>query len=190
MGLLTPTEAPVQPSTEPAKTPLPEIVEALRRVSALQGLCDAELEWLATNSEEVSFPAGTTIFREGEPAVKLWIILRGEVHVRRQQGGLALFVARAGQISGLLPFSRMKTHGGQGVASSDVWGLQLDREAFPGMLQAIPALRQCAAGPGARDDAAGAAVGEAERAGKTGRESGARAQQSCVGGAARRFGND
>jgi signal transduction histidine kinase len=142
MGLLTPTEAPVQPSTETAKTPLPEIVEALRRVSALQGLCDAELEWLATNSEEVSFPAGTTIFREGEPAVKLWIILRGEVHVRRQQGGLALFVARAGQISGLLPFSRMKTHGGQGVASSDVWGLQLDHGAFPEMLRAIPSMAQ------------------------------------------------
>ena len=44
--------------------------------------------------------AGTLLFREGDPATKMWIILKGEVHVRRSQGGLALFVGRAGQITG------------------------------------------------------------------------------------------
>lgn len=142
MGLLTPTEAPVQTAAEFPKTPLPEIVEALRRVSALHGLEDSELEWLATHCEEVTYPAGAPIFREGDPATKMWFLLRGEVHVRRQQGGLALFIGRAGQITGLLPFSRMKTHGGQGFASTDVWGLQLDREEFPAMLLAIPSMAQ------------------------------------------------
>ncbi|MGC2637522.1 MAG: ATP-binding protein [Acidobacteriaceae bacterium] len=142
MGLLTPSEAPVQTAAETPKTPLPEIVESLRRVSALNGLSDSELEWLATHSEEVSYPAGAQIFREGEPATKMWFLLRGEVHVRRSQGGLALFIGRAGQITGLLPFSRMKTHGGQGFGSTDVWGLQLDREQFPEMLRAIPSMAQ------------------------------------------------
>lgn len=142
MGLLTPSEAPVQTAAETPKTPLPEIVEALRRVSALSGLADSELEWLAAHCEEVAYPAGAPIFREGDPATKMWFLLNGEVHVRRSQGGLALFIGRAGQITGLLPFSRMKTHGGQGFASSDVWGLQLDRERFPEMLQAIPSMAQ------------------------------------------------
>jgi signal transduction histidine kinase len=72
----------------------------------------------------------------------MWILLKGEAHVRRSQGGLALFVGRAGQITGVLPFSRMKTHGGQGFAATDMWALQIDREVFPEMLQAIPSMAQ------------------------------------------------
>jgi signal transduction histidine kinase len=142
MGLLTPAGFPAQAATEFPKSPLPEIVDALRRVAALNGLTDAEYEWIATHFDEISALAGTLLFREGDPATKMSIILRGEIHVRRQQGGLALFIGRAGQITGLLPFSRMKTHGGQGFASSDVWGLQLDRERFPEMLGAIPSMAQ------------------------------------------------
>jgi signal transduction histidine kinase len=135
------TEA-VQPSTNHPPTPVPEIVEALRRVTSLHGLSDSELEWFATHCEEVFFPGGTQIFREGEPATKMSILLQGEVHFRRQQGGAGLFIGRAGQITGLLPFSRMKTFGGYGFAASDVWGLQLDRDRFPEMLAAIPSMAQ------------------------------------------------
>jgi len=131
-----------EPVTAAPPTPLPEIVAALRRVSTLHGLTDSELEWLATNCEEIFAPAGAPLFREGDPATKMTILLQGEVHVRRSQGGLALFVGRAGQITGVLPFSRMKTHGGQGYASSDIWALQIDRERFPEMLETIPSMGQ------------------------------------------------
>ncbi|MFP5228563.1 MAG: sensor histidine kinase [Acidobacteriota bacterium] len=127
---------------EPLNTPLPEILEALRRVQALHGLTDRELEWLATHGEEVSVTAGTQVFREGEPATKMWILLKGEAHVRRSQGGMGLFIGRAGQITGVLPFSRMKTHGGQGFAATDMWALQIDRAIFPEMLEAIPSMAQ------------------------------------------------
>jgi signal transduction histidine kinase len=139
------TDLPVQTTAlaeEARKTPLPEIVEALRRVAALHGLTDNELEWLPTHGEEVSASAGAVLFREGDPATKMWILLKGEAHVRRSQGGLALFIGRSGQITGLLPFSRMKTHGGQGFAASDLWALQIDREVFPEMLAAIPSMGQ------------------------------------------------
>jgi signal transduction histidine kinase len=36
----------------------------------------------------------------------------------------------------------MKTHGGQGFAATDLWGIQIDREVFPEMLEAIPSLAQ------------------------------------------------
>jgi signal transduction histidine kinase len=36
----------------------------------------------------------------------------------------------------------MKTHGGQGFAATDMWALQIDREVFPEMLQAIPSMAQ------------------------------------------------
>jgi len=134
-----PTTAPAEATT---KSSLPEIVEALRKVQALHGLTESELEWLATHGEEGSYRAGAVIFREGDPATRMWIILKGEAHVRRSQGGLALFIGRAGQITGLLPFSRMKTHGGQGFAATDLWGIEIDRAVFPEMLEAIPSMGQ------------------------------------------------
>ncbi|MFZ0630273.1 MAG: ATP-binding protein [Acidobacteriaceae bacterium] len=134
--------SPAPAAVAPVPTPVPEIVEALRRVSALHGLSESELQWLATHCEEVLYPSGGQIFREGEPATRMYFLLRGEVHFRRQQGGAGLFIGRAGQITGLLPFSRMKTFGGYGFAATDVWGLQLDREKFPEMLAAIPSMAQ------------------------------------------------
>jgi signal transduction histidine kinase len=123
-------------------TPVPAIIEALRKVVALQELTDAELEWLARHCEEFACPAGAPLFREGDPATKMTILLRGEAHVRRSQSGVALFIGRSGQLTGLLPFSRMKTHGGQGFAATDLWGLQIDRDMFPEMLEAIPSMAQ------------------------------------------------
>ena len=47
------------------------------------------------------------------------LMLKGEIHVQRQHNGsMALFIGRTGQMTGLLPFSRMKASGGQGVAVS------------------------------------------------------------------------
>lgn len=139
----TTADTPVSTTAVVAEpTPLAQIVEALKRVPALQGLPDCDLEWLATHGEEVCAPAGTVVFRDGEPATKMWILLKGEAHVRRSQGGLALFIGRSGQITGVLPFSRMKTHGGQGFAATDMWALQIDRALFPEMLVAIPSMAQ------------------------------------------------
>jgi signal transduction histidine kinase len=55
---------------------------------------------------------------------------------------MALFIGRAGQMTGLLPFSRMKTFGGQGVAASDVWALLIHKSLFNEMLVAIPSMAQ------------------------------------------------
>jgi len=83
------------------------------------------------------------LYEEGAPALHVVLILKGEIHVRRQQSGpMALFIGRAGQITGVLPFSRMKVFGGQGYAISDVWALLIPKELFPQMLEAIPSMAQ------------------------------------------------
>lgn len=92
---------------------IPVIVEALQRISALQGLEPNEYAWLARHSSERLIENGVTLFRDGDPATSMIFLLKGEVHFRRAQGGpSALFVGRSGQITGYLPFSRMKTYGG------------------------------------------------------------------------------
>lgn len=129
------------PSFEP--TPVDEIVAALRHIGPLDGLADSEYLWLAQNGTERKAPPGTLLFREGDPPVGMNVMLRGEVHIRRKQSGnLSFFIARMGQISGVLPFSRMKGYGGTGYAVGDVWTLDIPKEKFPDMLAAIPSMAQ------------------------------------------------
>jgi signal transduction histidine kinase len=128
---------------ETCTTPMPAIIAILKGIATLQGLSDTEFTWLAEYGTEVVASAGTVVFHEGEPATKMTILLKGELHVRRERGApSALFVGRSGQITGLLPFSRMKTFGGYGFAATDLWALQLDKSLFPEMLQAIPSMGQ------------------------------------------------
>jgi signal transduction histidine kinase len=99
--------------------------------------------WLVRNGQEMVVKAGEVLFEEGAPAENMILILKGEIHVRRQAGGpMALFIGRAGQMTGVLPYSRMKGYGGQGFAISDVWALLLHKSIFDEMLAAIPSMGQ------------------------------------------------
>jgi signal transduction histidine kinase len=130
-------------ATPPAPTPIEEIAEALERIGPLHGLAFEERLWLARHGHEMVANAGDILFEEGAPAEDMVLILKGEIHVRRQHGGpMALFIGRAGQMTGILPFSRMKTYGGQGFAVSPVWALIVHRDVFPEMLKAIPSMAQ------------------------------------------------
>lgn len=127
----------------PTRTPIPEIIESLKRVPPLAGMDESGLTWLAEHGIERKEQAGTTLFHEGEVADRMTILLKGEVHVRRERGApAALFIGRTGLITGLLPFSRMKTYGGHGYAVTEVWGLEYPREMFAEMTAAAPSMTQ------------------------------------------------
>jgi signal transduction histidine kinase len=131
-------------ASPPARpTPAEEIAVALERVTPLQGMALEDRLWFVRHGEELVAEQGEILFEEGTPADRMVLILKGEIHVQRQHGGpMALFIGRAGQMTGLLPFSRMKTFGGQGVAITDVWVLAIHHSHFPAMLQAIPSMAQ------------------------------------------------
>jgi signal transduction histidine kinase len=130
-------------ATPATPTPAEEIAEALDRIGSLHGLTFEERLWLAQHGHEVIASAGDVLFEEGAPAEHMVLILKGEIHVRRQLGGpMALFVGRSGQMTGILPFSRMVSYGGQGFAISPVWVLLVHRSDFPEMLKAIPSMAQ------------------------------------------------
>jgi signal transduction histidine kinase len=132
---------PYRAPHDPAR--VPEIVAALKKVNQLHGLEQSEYEWLATHGVEVFAESGAVVFREGEPANKMTVLLQGEIYVRREHGGpAALFIGRSGQITGLLPFSRMKAYGGLGYTSAASWWLEFDRSLFPEMLKVIPSLTE------------------------------------------------
>jgi signal transduction histidine kinase len=140
---LTQADQPVLAGPPVEPTPLPEIIAALRAVTPLDGLSEQEYAWLATHGKERIGGDRALIFREGEPAVSLNFILKGEVQVRRfRSGPIALFIGRAGQMTGKLPYSRMKTYGGDGYSVGSTWALDIDESLFPEMLIAIPSMGQ------------------------------------------------
>jgi CRP-like cAMP-binding protein len=134
-------QAFISPPQRP--TPLVDIVAALRTIPALDGLTDEEYGWLATHGTEYAGDDGAMVFAEGSPCDSMVFILKGEVHVRRHNGGpMALWIGRAGQMTGRLPYSRMKNYGGDGYTVGPSWSLQIHESRFPEMLAAIPSMTQ------------------------------------------------
>jgi CRP/FNR family transcriptional regulator, cyclic AMP receptor protein len=60
--------------------------EVLRRYPYFVGINDESLKQLAAIAEEKVVPAGSVMFREGDPASYLSVILKGEVHVQYMLG--------------------------------------------------------------------------------------------------------
>jgi len=124
-------------------TPVEEIADALDHIGPLHGLSFEDRLWLASHGQEITANPGEILFEEGAPAEQMVLLLKGEIHVRRREGGpMALFIGRTGQMTGVLPFSRMKSYGGQGFAVSPLWALLIPRSLFPEMLAAIPSMTQ------------------------------------------------
>ncbi|MFP5286422.1 MAG: sensor histidine kinase [Thermoanaerobaculia bacterium] len=125
-----------------APEPLRPSLEDLRRIPVFADLADDQLDWLAGNMEEVRLAAGEVSIAEGSPAEYLLVLLEGEVQARRERGPTdgRVYVLRAGDISGMLPFSRMTHFGvtGRAVVASRI--ARLPVSLFPEMLRRIPVL--------------------------------------------------
>lgn len=142
---LAPEIVESEASSEPVSLPVgkDEIIARLRHVRGLEEVSDDSLHWLADHGEQLFYPDNKLIFSTGEPADSMFILLDGEIHVRRlPTGPVSYFVGRAGHMTGKLPFSRMKTYGGDGYAVGQVFGLSIHESLFPEMLQAVPSLAQ------------------------------------------------
>jgi len=128
--------------TSPNSFPARTADSALRQIEIFSDLHEDQLQWFLSNAQQDMFAPGDILLREGEPAEALVVILEGEVRGRREGGGPDApgFVARAGQVTGLLPFSRMTRLPLTARAISPTWALRLHKDRFPEMLQRIPEL--------------------------------------------------
>jgi signal transduction histidine kinase len=121
-------------------------VEALRRVHVFADLPDEQLQWFADHTEEVRHAPGDVVFQKGAPADVLVIYLEGEVRAYRddQAHDGYVYIGRAGEpnteVSGMLPFSRMKEWSATGRAVTDMRLLRFPVSLFPELLQRMPEL--------------------------------------------------
>ncbi|HEX8272475.1 MAG TPA: ATP-binding protein [Longimicrobiaceae bacterium] len=115
----------------------------LRVAPLLADLADAELEWLAGAAGEVVLAPGQALALEGDPADAMYVILSGEIQYRRE--GVpdgAVFLGVPGELTGLLPFSRMTRYTGTMRATTPTRLASIHRDRFPEMLGRVPALEQ------------------------------------------------
>ncbi|HTU32728.1 MAG TPA: ATP-binding protein [Candidatus Acidoferrum sp.] len=116
-------------------------VAALRSISVFADLPGEDLEWLASRMDEVVFSAGQVFARSGDPVEYLNVILEGEIQFERSPGSPVL-IASAGQVTGLLPFSRLTQVRGTARAVLPTRLLRLHKRHFPEMTQRMPQLVQ------------------------------------------------
>jgi signal transduction histidine kinase len=117
---------------------------ALRRIEIFADLHDDQLQWFASSGEQLRLAPGDILLREGDLADALFVILEGEVRGRRETAGADSpgFSGSAGEVTGLLPFSRMTRYSLTARATTPTWILRLHKDYFPEMLQRIPELLQ------------------------------------------------
>jgi signal transduction histidine kinase len=97
-------------STSVTPNSVEALITELRQIPAFADLPEDGLRWLASQMTVVDLAPGGVLVTEGSPADRMFIILEGEIAGRSENAGAPLsFTARAGQISGMLPYSRL-TH--------------------------------------------------------------------------------
>ena len=115
----------------------------LRKIDVFGDLPEDELEWVAQRMEEVRFHEGEIYGKPGDPVDYLVVLLEGELQFERKDTpGAAALIAEAGDVTGLLPFSRLKEFRGTARAAMASRVLRLHKKHFPDMLQRVPVLGQ------------------------------------------------
>jgi signal transduction histidine kinase len=117
------------------------VVAELRKVDVFADLPEDQLAWLAERFEEIRVEQGTIVSRPGDPVEYLVVLLEGELRWQRNDmpDGPS-FTARAVQVTGLLPYSRLTRSQGTGRAILPARMLRLHKDHFPEMLRRMPEL--------------------------------------------------
>src|SRR3984885_15092570 len=115
----------------------------LRRVQEFADLPDDQLDWFLSQAKELNLKAGDTYARQGDPADAMFVILEGHLQVRGEIGGETfVFDLEPGDVTGVLPFSRMKQFTVSGRALTDSHALRFPASLFPELVQKMPVLTQ------------------------------------------------
>ena len=113
----------------------------LLRVPAFADLPEDQIDWFLSHAEELHVKAGNTYFRQGDPADAMFVILEGQIQARGELGGeTVVFSTKPGDVTGVLPFSRMKQFPLEGRATTDTKILRFPSSFFPDLVQKMPEL--------------------------------------------------
>lgn len=116
--------------------PIP-LLQTLKEIPELKGVPENQLQWLAENGQVQAFSDGQKMFSKGDKIDSMRILLQGEVNFFIEQAGNLRNVGTVekGEITGKLPFSRMKGATGEGIVTGDTLIYTLHESLFPDMIR-------------------------------------------------------
>ena len=110
-------------------------------VPAFTGLPEGQLEWFLSQAQEIALKPEDTYIRQGDPADAMFVVLEGQLQGRGELGGEAVTLpVKAGDVTGVLPFSRMKQFPITGKAITNSRLLRFPAARFPELVQRMPEL--------------------------------------------------
>ncbi|HEU4939778.1 MAG TPA: cyclic nucleotide-binding domain-containing protein, partial [Vicinamibacterales bacterium] len=119
-----------------------ELVDRLAAHRTLGTAPREELAWLASHGSFRNVNAGEVVASKGQPVEELWVVLSGRIaiFVDRGTGVQKMVEWRPGDVTGLLPYSRLTTPPGNSIAQEPTEILALHRDRLPDMIQSCQAI--------------------------------------------------
>jgi signal transduction histidine kinase len=116
------------------------IIGRLKAIPLFAELPNAELDWLTAHAQFQEGEAGAIVAQKGKHIENLWIVLSGYLAIRVDRGvGLHRVMEwRAGDVGGILPYSRMTGPPGNAYFEEKTELLLIHEKHFPEMVQRCP----------------------------------------------------
>lgn len=117
--------------------------QELLRFPGFAGLPEDQIVWFLGQSTEVQLKTGDVYAKQGDPPDAMFVLLEGEFEWRGDfNGEIIVMPGKVGDITGALPFSRMKQFTVTGRAVKDGRILRFPSSLFPELMQKMPELVQ------------------------------------------------
>ncbi|MGB2589503.1 MAG: ATP-binding protein [Candidatus Acidiferrum sp.] len=119
-----------------------ELLAKLRKVPVFEDQTREDLLWFISVCDERRSAPGEIIMREGDAPDFMMVMLEGEMRARAEHGSPdgPVFTITAGDVTGMLPFSRLKVISvtGRAIVASHYLGFPVTE--FPALFQRLPEL--------------------------------------------------
>src|SRR3982751_3365278 len=117
-----------------------DLVDRLAAHATLGGAPRKELAWLAAHGSRRHLNTGDVLTSKGQPVEGLYVVLSGRItiFVNRGTGLQKMLEWRAGDVTGVLPYSRLTTPPGDSRAQEPTEILALHRDQLPDMIHSCP----------------------------------------------------
>ncbi|HEX4544134.1 MAG TPA: ATP-binding protein [Candidatus Acidoferrum sp.] len=128
--------------TELLTTPPEQLAEQLRKITVFSDLPQEDLLWFVSKCQELRVAPGDIVMCEGDKPEFMIVMLEGEIRARAERGPAdgPVFTMSGGEVSGMLPFSRLKVISvtGRAVAASRYLAFHVSH--FEEMFHRLPEL--------------------------------------------------
>lgn len=113
----------------------------LLRLPIFAGLPEDQIDWFIQHSQELVLKSGESFMHQGEAADSMLVVLEGQSQARGEiSGEVVTLIGKPGDVTGVLPYSRMKEFPLTGRAVTDSRLLRFPASSFSHLVQKMPEL--------------------------------------------------